>query len=233
MSSAQPCPWGHFEQAAITFCERRLCHWVVEPANTWSNIGYLIVGFLVLYSNRGTKRAELSLIGVVSILVGVGSALFHGTGTRIGEILDVSAMYLISGLFLTFYMKRYFEFRGAKLLGFYVAITSASIFVLVTTGSNGILLFATHLAACVVLELLTAKKPRPKATDYRYLRYLVGAFAVSFVAWFLDIRHIACDPDNHILGGHAVWHLTNATCLWSYYKFQEQFVETDTTSTCG
>ncbi|MCX6123909.1 MAG: ceramidase domain-containing protein [Proteobacteria bacterium] len=216
------CPWGSFEPASIEFCERRLCQWVVEPANTWSNIAFVIAGICILIDNKNRNRGVLNLIGWIAIVVGIGSAMFHATGTRVGEILDVSAMYLISSLFLIFYLKRIYLLSVNKLLLIYVALSGTAIMALVMSRSNGILVFASHITVCVLFEIMI-RRARTSVVDYRYLRLLVAGFVVSFTAWGLDIRHVICNPDNHILGGHAIWHLANATCLWSYYKFQEQF----------
>ena len=39
------CPWDQFEPTTRHFCEAELCQWVTKPAESWSNIGFIIVGF--------------------------------------------------------------------------------------------------------------------------------------------------------------------------------------------
>ncbi|MEY4630497.1 MAG: hypothetical protein RIQ81_617 [Pseudomonadota bacterium] len=218
----QACPWSGLEPSIMSFCEQRLCGWIVEPANTWSNIGYIIVGVLILRANAGTHRPALSLTGLTAILVGLGSAFFHGTGTRIGEILDLSAMYLISGLFVAFNVRRLLGWSDRWLAILYVVLCGSSMWALVAWQSSGIRLFAVHITIAAVLEILTFRK-NTTPTSYRYLGYLCGAFAISYTVWLLDVTKTVCWPDNHVLGGHAIWHLTNSTCLWSFYRYQEQF----------
>jgi hypothetical protein len=206
----------------MSFCEQRLCSWIVEPANTWSNIGYVIVGLVIWRANSGTDRPALTLPAITAILVGFASASFHGTGTRIGEIIDLSAMYLISGLFISFNVWRVFGWGQRQLAALYVIICSTSIWSLTAFQSSGIRLFTAHIVVAGVLELIGWRKFGHN-TRYRHLAFLCGAFAFAFLAWFLDVRKIVCWPDNHVLGGHAVWHLSNSTCLYWFYRYQEQF----------
>jgi hypothetical protein len=216
------CPWGGFQGATASFCETRLCGWVVEPANTWSNVSYFIAALFVFLGNREEKRPELSLIAVTAFLVGIGSTLFHASGTRFGEIIDVSAMYLISGLFIVFAAQRIWPIEKAQLFILYFLISGLSSLTLVLTTSNGIWLFAGHIVTAAVLEFIYFKRA-PAMPDYKFLRLMVFGFAFAYVAWLLDFRKIVCDPDNHVLGGHAIWHLSNATCLWTYFKYVQQF----------
>ena len=216
------CPWDGFQAATASFCETRLCGWVVEPANTWSNISYFIAAWFVYLGNKQEKRPELYLIAVTAFLVGVGSTLFHASGTRFGEIIDVSAMYLISGLFIVFAVSRIWSIGKWQLFVLYFLLAGLSSLSLVLTISNGIWLFALHLVVATGLEIMYFRRA-PVSPDYKYLRQLLYAISFAYVAWLLDFRKIVCDPDNHILGGHAVWHLANATCLWSYFKYVQQF----------
>src|SRR5690606_5856714 len=116
------CPWSRFDPGTIAFCERRLCAWIVEPSNTWSNLAYIAVGLYLLWICRDRRHEALSAVGVTAVLVGIGSFAFHATGTFIGEVLDVSAMYLISGLFITFNTRRLFAWSERQLLALYVAL---------------------------------------------------------------------------------------------------------------
>jgi len=59
--------------------------------------------------------------------------------------------------------------------------------------------------------------------DFKYARWFISSFAIAFIFWNLDIHNIVCDPKNHLLTGHAVWHLLNAIAIWYIYRFYEQF----------
>jgi len=221
-SLTQVCPWANFEAATSIFCERRLCHWIVEPANTWSNISYFIAAIIIFRQNRNSKNSELNLIALTAFLVGIGSTLFHATGTRWGEIIDVSAMYLISSLFIVFGLRRSVSLSKIYLVIVYALLAGLSSLFLLLSRSSGIKLFALHITLAGLLEIFYFRKTTVKA-NYKFMRYMVIGFSVAYTSWFLDFHGILCNPDNHVLGGHAIWHLINATCLWSYFKYQEQF----------
>jgi hypothetical protein len=220
----ESCPWSRFEPAAIEFCERRLCAWVVEPANTWSNIGFVLVGLLILFKVGKESRPDLKMIGLTAVLVGIGSTLFHMTGTRWGEVIDVSAMYLISSLFIVFAAQRLWALPMSRFVMTYLVLATVTMAALVLSKTNGIWLFAAHITVAVLLELQAFRTLSSRA-QYRDLGLMAITFTVAFTSWALDVRHIICNPDNHIFGGHALWHLANATCLWFYYRFQKQFVK--------
>ena len=120
------CPWNGFEPATISFCEQRLCSWVVEPANTWSNIGFVLVGLLILLREFRCQRPDLMMIGITAVAVGINSSLFHATGTRWGEIVDVSAMYFISSLFIVLSIKRIWHLSSVTMISWYVTLAAST-----------------------------------------------------------------------------------------------------------
>ena len=109
---APACPWDGFAPGTVHFCEERLCGWIAEPANAWSNLGFLAMGVYLLLRAKKDKRAPLYLVGVTSLLVGVGSFLFHMSGTFVGEFADLSAMFLIGSLMVTMEARRFVPMFG-------------------------------------------------------------------------------------------------------------------------
>ena len=224
---AKDCPWSHYDPATISFCEERLCAWIAEPSNTWSNLAYIGVGIYILYLCRSQLTNILSSVGLTAILVGIGSFAFHATGTWWGEFLDVSAMFLISGQFITFAVKRQFKWGNGALFVLYFLVTGLSMLLLWNIRKIGIPLFALHVTIAGTLEFWMFFK-RQVPTNYSYMLKLIAAFVVAFTAWNLDISGILCDPTNHFITGHAVWHVSNSLCLYFFYKFNLQFEEAAT-----
>jgi hypothetical protein len=206
------CPYSQFAQATIKFCEDRLCHWVVEPANTWSNIGYLIMGLLVL---RKAKGSELAVIGWSAIAVFIGSTLFHATATLWAEFLDLSGMYLFSGLMVSFNAKR----LGAKWnpVTAYLSIAGLSIAAMGVWPEQNIPIFAGVIALAVIMEIILYIRNSGK--NYKHLWMVAGFFGAAFFAWWLDISGVWCNPDNHYFNGHAFWHISNSFCFYYLLNF--------------
>ena len=103
--------WAAYAPATCTathcFCELpRSGALVLQPANTWSSFGYVLIGFLmiVLASGRDGASAMTPLavrtLGLTAITVGLGSALMHATLTLWGQFLDVVGMYLVGSFLL-------------------------------------------------------------------------------------------------------------------------------------
>ena len=63
--------------------------------------------WLILYS-RKTKTVSGALIGVSSIILGIGSFIFHATGTCLGGELDYLGMFSITGVLTGLNLRRLF-----------------------------------------------------------------------------------------------------------------------------
>ena len=55
------CPWSNWAPATISFCEERLCAWVVEPSNAWSNLAFVAGGAVMLWQSRNLRQPKLSM----------------------------------------------------------------------------------------------------------------------------------------------------------------------------
>ena len=214
------CPWSDFARATIQFCERELCGWITQPANTWSNIGYIIVG---VYIYRLAKRTEpaLGLIGVSSIIVGIGSGLFHASGTFMFEFLDLLGMFLISGLLVVYNLQRLLNLTSLQIYTVYSVMTTLSLVGMLIWRPGGIPIFAAQITLAMTLELLLHL--RRDTVTYKEFGKLVGTFTVSFGFWAADMSGAWCDPDNHFINGHAIWHLLDAIAIYFIYTFYLQF----------
>ena len=106
MQEATRCVWDDFEPAAVQFCEREQCAFIEQPANTWSNLTYIVIGVIICRVAPREGRTSLAALGVISIVLGLGSIFFHGSSTHIGEVIDVGAMYLLSSYVLVLNWRR-------------------------------------------------------------------------------------------------------------------------------
>jgi hypothetical protein len=66
--------WVGWEEANMHFNETQVSGWITQPANTWTNLAYLVVGVIIFFIVRSTgKRNYLMLIPISAILVGITS----------------------------------------------------------------------------------------------------------------------------------------------------------------
>jgi hypothetical protein len=179
------------------------------------------------------------LVGLTSILVGVGSFLFHSSGTFAGELFDLGGMYLIGSLMVTMEVRRFLPLSLGSLMTCFFGISAVSMLLVIAFRSIGILVFGIQVATVYASniywrwlrrqrraawgfgpqgERMTAK------TDHRAAYWLGGTFLFALGIWTLDLTGVVCAPNNHIFNGHSVWHVLTAVCLIFFFRHQEQFV---------
>ena len=218
------CPWQGFQPATIKFCEEELCAWVTQPANTWSNIGFVIAGFIIYHQAKKLQQSGLTLIGISSILLGIGSGMFHASSTFLFEVFDLLGMFMISGILLCFNLQRLTGISNRLNTVIYICLNAASVGLMLLWHASGIATFAVQIALALTLEILL--HIRRDEVSYRHFLYMTLTFLCSFALWGLDISKTMCDPHNHVITGHAVWHLLNAYAIFFIFKFYSQFSTT-------
>ena len=215
-------PWSGLEPAHIGFCEARLGGWIAEPANAWSSLAYVAVGAYLLARAQRRSLGPLALVGVTAALVGAGSFAFHATASFLGEYADESSMFLISALMITLACRRLLGWDFAKSVRVYALVVVSAMALLAIAHGSGVVVFTLHIAVAMAIELWLWRI-QSSAADYRPLRATLFVFAAAYLAWWLDLGKVVCDPNNHAFGGHAVWHSLTALSLALYQRFQEQF----------
>jgi hypothetical protein len=217
-----PCPWQSLPPANLRFCEADVCGWVTQPANTWTNIGFLVVGLVILRAARKMNAPLAGALGVVAVLTTFTSSALHATGTFAGQAIDQAAMFLESALFVVLELRRWRPFARASLAAVYLALVIASTALLLVYQTAGIALFIAHVAVFLGLELALAVRDR-RGTDYRFFGAACGIFVLSYGIWWLDELRIVCDPENHLFGGHGAWHLLGAASFYFWFRHFAQF----------
>ena len=217
------CPWHRLEFTAAGFCEESVCGWVRQPGNTVSNLGFLLVGWLIYRHARRHGYAHLTPLAVISVATGLTSAFFHASETQLGAILDFSGIYLGSAYMFAMNVRRFSRWGKARIVGVYLLFFGVSFVLLVLDPDLSRKFYALQsFACCVVLEgiLFFTQKVRP---DYRWFGAFWLSFLLGYVLWLLDVKHLVCDPTNHWISGHALWHWFEALALYCVYRFYTQF----------
>lgn len=216
------CPYGTWEPSTLQWCEQQLCSYIREPANTWSNLGFIFVGIWMIWHCWRTPYGHLRLLGSFGIVLGLMSGFYHATSSFIGEVLDYSAMFFISTFFLAMALarKRSWNYQQVRVAAFMILIPS--ILLLIKFKIIGAFLFGLQIAGAVILEIDLYKQAEPKA-HYRYFFGSIGCFLFAYIVWTLDKERIVCSETTHWISGHAIWHLVNAASLVCMYKFYHQF----------
>ena len=221
--TAGACPWDSFPHAYLDFCEENVCGLLKEPANSWSCLGFVLVG-LYLWRKARKEGADsyLTAFGPIAILVGVFSVALHGTLTRVGSFLDLTSMYLFASLLLIFNLARLGWVPPTQSLPIFLGVNLATGIALVLHDKIGVPIFALELTAVGFAEIALWRTGR-LAPSYRWFWITVTLFFTGLGIWALDLSRVLCAPTNHWLQGHAYWHLSSAACFYTFYRFYSQF----------
>ncbi len=196
------------------FCEAARPGWVRQPANTWSNLGFVIAGLAIAWDAGERARLGVTLgahpglataYAVIVVLLGPGSMAMHATQTDLGGHLDLLSMYLVSGFALAYALMRFVHrgpaflavvFTVAVVAGMAVHLRGGSVPVL---GHAGNAAFGVEVLVALGLEvaLYRRRSPAPRQ-DLRFGVASVATLALAFAIWTTGMRdHPWCQP------GHA------------------------------
>jgi hypothetical protein len=220
--------WAQFQPATCLathcFCETpRTGSLVLQPANSWSSLGFVIVGAWIMLGSRD-QRPDTAFtgwparwFGFAAVLIGVGSFLLHATLTLWGQFYDVLGMYLLSGFIFAYAVQRWRGLSNWAALALYLATCAILITCLWLMPETRRWLFAIVLAIAIGVELILA---RPRRSDVRvaWFHYGLVANAAAFGIWILDNTRTLCAPDS-LIQGHAIWHLLGAVAVYFNYQY--------------
>jgi hypothetical protein len=222
------CPWYPLKKVRlphVKWCEEQLCAWVEEPANTWSNLGYILLGVLMWRMARGLKSRCLRFYGPASVVVGVSSLVYHASNNFILQVFDFFGMYVFCYLLIMINLLRLGRWTTAhpfRRFWLWTLATTAGTVALDDTGMpiQGIVL----LLVFVIIGTEVACRRRAGPT-YRltYFFLSMALMGIALVFSILDHERILCDPQNHWLQGHALWHLIAAVALLASFIHHRQF----------
>ena len=240
---------GEFVGAGKMFCESFGDGWIKQPANTWSNLGFVAAGlWMVSYlsigrrknwfaGNRFSRSPSLPILyALLVIFIGPGSMALHGTGHAWGHTVDVLAMFTFIMFPIAWSATHLLRGEDRTFWAIYLAVTIpltlAHVFGVLPF--SGIALYAVLIPTTIALEV-ARYICRPTG-----LRSLVltgcalGSFVLAFTAWRLSISGAPlCDPGS-LVQGHALWHLLCAfTTVYLFLAYLNERPEAAATSRTG
>ena len=212
-----------------TFCEAARDSLVRQPANTFSNLGFVVAGLLIAWHAAGTPRAGMVLsrplataMGCLVVLLGPASAAMHATQSSLGGHLDMLSMYLLASFAVAYATMRWRR-RGSGLMAAVfvaalavcelVGLSGPAIPVVMTSGNA---VFGILLLVAVVLEVIVIRRGETR-TQRGYVYASLGSLLVAFGIWNAE-KSWLCDPSSPVQG-HAIWHLLDALAAYLLYRY--------------
>jgi hypothetical protein len=222
------CPWSGYTPPNVDWCEEELCGWIVNPADTWSNLAYVLFGIAMWMQARRVPRSEanetLRLFGPASIIVGVCSFAYHASYTYLLQVFDFAGMFLFCFTLIAANARRLGWVAGPRAWRLLVAGTLVSTAAVPIVGETSIPIQSMVGVLILVIlgqELWLARSgARPR--DYRLFFTALALLTAAAAASLADVTRSFCDPTDHLLQGHALWHVLSAASLYAMFRFHAQ-----------
>ena len=222
-------PWHSLSEVRrpnVKWCEAQTDSWVTEPANTWSNLVYLMVGVALVQRAKGMAKA-LRAYGWVLIALCFCSGIYHASYTFVFQILDFLGMYLLTYLMLLINLKRMGKVKnavGGLFWGLVIGTTGLTVLAdLYTNFPIQVIVFLQVILFFMSEMVLLQKRTKEYSLRYFWMGLLFIVTAGLFSS--LDVTRRLCDPENHFVQGHAFWHIFSSIAIWFLFKHHEQFSE--------
>ena len=244
--SADGYPGGPDECIALgdCYCEAIGPGIAAQPANAWSNAGFVLVGLLILAdagrrfgAGRMARDVRTAwLYGSVAVFLGVGSFAFHGSMRAWGGYIDVLSMHAFIAFVLAYDLGRIHRWSWGRFVSWFVVLLTAFAAAIgIVPPEHGKTLFGVFVLIVLLVEAAVSyPRMRPWAPirlDPRRIPWFwtgLGLFIVATIIWNLSrTGGVWCEPES-LVQGHAVWHLLTASsvgALYLYFRDEGEVIE--------
>ena len=202
------------------FCELDRGGLLRQPANTLSNLGFVVVGLAIAAAqSRGVAAGSLPRPGnpmtgtrfypgfyaAVTALLGPGSMALHASLTWWGSVLDLVSMNLFIGFVFSYAVVRWRGLGAGAFIGLFAGVNALLLAVKLIHG-HGSGAFGALALATFAIESYLHHSGRIEG-ETRWLMAAAGVFVASFAVWLASHNDgPLCSPESW-LQGHAFWHL--------------------------
>ena len=197
----------------LCFCEAIRHTGLMQPANAYSSLFFVIAALVVLWSARGRSWFGYAYAAAL-ILVGLGSFWYHAELTLLTQAFDNFGMYFVVLVPIIAMIQKRYALRASGTLAGFILLCALSLPVILIYQGARRYEFIILILALLALDYQWGKK---LGLEHRgYLLLALATFFISGVIWILDITGVWCMPWS-LWQGHAVWHILNA--LAAYFLF--------------
>lgn len=202
------------------------------PSNTWSNLGYVLVGVYILAYALYDFRRETSLrdpyavrvpalmtyFGIVCIALGFGSAFMHASLTGTGGWYDIFAMFGSLVAMIALHWGRWvpvitFGTRRLPTWPLFIAVAIPVTYTLAEVhGRFSDIQIMTGLIGTIITSFCIDFVLRRSNIQHRWYILSALSFALAFTIWNLTNAKRFTSPDVWYQG-HAIWHVLTGFSL--------------------
>ncbi len=209
------------------------------PANTWTNLAYVLAGiYIAAYAWWDARRdasesdpyavrqpALMGLLGIACIILGFGSGAMHAALMGWGHKLDVFGMYISMSTLIALQWARWLPslpFTNGQWQAwpvFAVAAIAASLGLLeyVRRYGDGDIIMMLLIALAIgtaTIDVLFGKT----SLQLPWCLLALASVGIAYYIWRLDVAGQFSAPESWFQG-HAIWHILTAIALLSMAVF--------------
>lgn len=226
---------GEWNHTGAEFCEASRAGLIKQPANTWSNIGFVIAGLTIAWQlSRNVFQANKNIFtqnsftaiffSSLTVFLGPGSMAMHATETSAGGFLDMLSMYLVAAFITAYAVQRFFRLSSLLFALIFGSIVCICVCVqdlpyrVPLVGFFGNFVFGFFITVTVIFEALNAFV-RKSTCEIQWGIWSILALLTAFLIWNLERNFEAfCNPYS-LIQGHAIWHLLDALAVYFLFRF--------------
>lgn len=209
----------------LKWCEETLCQVISEPANTWSNLAYVIIFAIMFFMTRKLKSKTLRYTPYAMLIMGLGSMYYHASNNYLTQMFDFIGMFFFVHWLIALNFMRAKIFTLKKAVIVYVAfmlINTLAVHLLYINMTNFQFLIVVAAILILVSEFY-ARKNNSKPKSSKFLYGALGGIVIAESFSIMDLTRIMCNPTNHVIQGHAIWHALSSIALFSAFLYFSQF----------
>ena len=227
-SLAPHCPWYKLSEIAkpnVKWCEATQCSWITEPANTWSNLAFVIVGLIIWQMAKRKNQETLRLFGPTAIFLGACSFVYHMSYTMVLQAFDFIGMFAFIGIILILNLRRLELLSKEKQVKAFIGgvLGLTALFLIFYVTKIPMQIIVAVLVLLVVISEIKARKAAANSPSPANFIKAIAFLGVALTFTLLDVTRTWCNPSNHFIQGHALWHVFNSVVIYYLYRYYEQF----------
>lgn len=213
---------GQWGWANVDWCEATVMGYVTEPANTWSNIAYFLVGTYILSKNHRESHPLLKMMPFAMMALAFLSGFYHATNAWITQFGDFLGMFLVASIPLLINLQRLGMKKAGTISGYlFLVIISCLVTLLGRMLDLPIQsIIVIFFVGIMISEFLLAKES--PLSNYKNLFLSFGFFGIAITFSALDVSRTMCDPHDHMIQGHALWHCFSAVGVYFAHAYAQQ-----------
>jgi hypothetical protein len=223
------CPWYDITERVgapnLKWCEETICQWVSEPSNTWSNIGFLVCGLVILfYGIKKNHHSNMKQFGPIIFLMGAMSLFYHLSNFYGTQILDFVGMFLFVGWVIGMNLVRLGKLKSNKVLWFNLGFCFLNCLIMHVMYLTGLKFQALILISGFVIVATEFMARKLIKVHYNWFFASLAILIFAFGFSISDGQRIWCDPSQHgwFSQGHALWHWIGSLAMFTIYMHFSQ-----------